>query len=128
VPSVPFYRATIARTLRPVSKKGSPEAVMLTAFSFWHPFSENVLEDKLQERMLGAAYDGLYVGKGQTAYEEEPVDSGESVGLGFYRWSIVGKDDAVKERLGPRWIFTPLGEEKFWSDRPRERRKYILGE
>jgi len=97
---------------------------MLTAFSFWHPFSESVLLQKLRERMIDR---GMYIAKGQLAYEEEEVESGESVGLGFYRWSIIGPQDEPLERLGPRWIFTPDGREKKWSDRPRESRRYIVG-
>lgn len=97
---------------------------MLTAFSFWHPFSESVLLRKLGERMADRE---MYIAKVQLAYEEEEVESSESVGLGFYRWSIVDKDDKVLERLGPRWIFTPQGVEKKWSDQPRESRRYVSG-
>jgi len=91
---------------------------MLTAYSFWYPFEENVLLDKLRERMQAGdfgRFEGLYIGKGQTAYEGEEIDPAESRGIGFYRWAAINPDGENVVRLNPsHWIFTSSGVEKLW--------------
>lgn len=118
---VTFHRASIARYFRPLSRKGSPEALVLTVYTFWEPADEETLEAKLKEQYQAGnlgAWKGFYRAEEgeEEAYEYEEVDPSESHGLGLYRWGIVDNKGRSVVKLNPGyWVWaTSRNEEVPW--------------